>query len=226
MTQNKANAEPRFRRESHNSGTSLSFFATKTQVHHKSQLVSQTYAVAGEGSAPWGTNGQRSRKQVGTEEWKVRGIKLSQVRIKSPQSSFFYCQSCCGVSMCVGFHSLKWSWYHYHLSFLNSSIDIAKNCFSNSTEVQDQTIFLSRLSADTPANSQGWCWWCSYLWERKQSQGNEFWVACLGDVGKAQILPQRSLPLAVSRAFPEEASWHEDVGPGTVPGVTGEPFLA
>lgn len=126
MTQNKANAEPRFRRESHDSGTSLSFFATKTQVNHKSQLVSQPYAVAGEGSAPWGTNGQRSRKQVGTEEWKVRGIKLSQVRIKSPQSPFFCCQSYCGISMCVGFHSLKWSWYHYHLSFLNSSIDIAK----------------------------------------------------------------------------------------------------
>lgn len=51
-------------------------------------------------------------------------------------------------------------------------------------------------------------------------------VDCLGDVGKAQILPQRSLPLPVSRAFPEEASWHEDVGPGTVPEVTVEPFLA
>lgn len=52
MTQNKANAEPRFRRESHDSGTSLSFFATMTQVNHKSQLISQPYAVAGEGSAP------------------------------------------------------------------------------------------------------------------------------------------------------------------------------
>lgn len=46
------------------------------------------------------------------------------------------------------------------------------------------------------------------------------------DVGKAQILPQRSLPPAISRSFPEGAGWHEDVGPGTVPGVTVEPFLA